>query len=236
MTVPIPPVDGQAPPTDPPANPGDSSAPTTPPAAPTPQPSAPTPQAPANPEDDSALSELPSWAQKHIKDLRKESGDYRTKFNDASTKLTEIERAALTESERTKLDLQNLQTSVLPEKDQQIRELQVQIAATQQNVVDPEAVVKFLDWSKVDAGMSVNDAINELLEAKPYLKAQAVTPPPATPTAPPSSSSPASPAGGTGTAARFTQSQLGSMSTAEYETNRDAIYEAMRDGRVDYDK
>jgi hypothetical protein len=234
MTVPIPPDTSQVPVSDPPASPGDSSAPTTPPAAP-PQ-TSPTPPADLDLADDSALKSLPEKVQKYIKDLRKENGDYRTKYQDATTKLTEIERANMTEAERVKADLSDLQTNVLPTKDQQIRELQVQIAASNKGVVDPEAVVKFLDWSKVDAGMTVNDAINELLEAKPYLKAQATAPPPATPTSPPSSSSPAAPASPTGTAVRFTQSQLQSMSTSEYEKNRTAIIEAMNEGRVDYDK
>jgi hypothetical protein len=174
--------------------------------------------------------------QKYIRDLRRENGDYRTKYQDATTKLTEIERANMTEAERVKADLENLQTNVLPTKDQQIRELQVQIAASAKGVVDPEAVVKFLDWSKVDSGTSVNQAIDDLLAAKPYLKASQPAATPPAPTAPPSSSSPAAPAGGGGTAARYTQSQLNSMSQAEFEKNRSAIFEAMADGRVDYDK
>lgn len=224
---------GQAP--EAPANPGDPQTPVTPPEQAPATPTTP-PADPAPTSQEQSIDDLPKWAQDQIKELRRGEANYRTKYQEASTKLTELERAALTEQERIQYDLKTLQETVLPEKDQTIRQLQVQVAAQKQGVVDPEAVVSLLDWSKVGDGTSIDAAINELLERKPYLKAPATQPTTPPPAAPPSQTSPASPgSGGSATQATYTVSQLQSMSAAEYERNRDSIQAALKAGLVKKD-
>lgn len=181
--------------------------------------------------DESAWTGMPKW----VRDLRSEAAARRVEANTLKEKVDTYEREKLTDLEKLQADIRKLNEDVLPEKDKTIRQLQVQVAAAQSGVVDPDAVVQLLDWSKVDGGMSINDAINDLLESKPYLKATAQTTPlptPTTPTTPPSTTAPGAPGTPTTQAQSFTQQQIANMSEGEYEANREAIFAALTSGRL----
>lgn len=181
--------------------------------------------------DDSAWTGMPKW----VRDLRAENAARRVEANTFKEKVDAYEREKLTDLEKLQADIKKYTDEVLPEKDKTIRQLQVQVAAAQSGVVDPDAVVQLLDWSKVDSGMSINDAINDLLESKPYLRATAPTstpPTPTTPTTPPSTTAPGAPGTPTTQPQSFTRQQIESMSEGEYEANREAIFAALNSGRL----
>lgn len=182
-------------------------------------------------DNDDAWSALPKW----VRDLRAENASRRVENKTLAEQVEEFQRSQMSELELLKADVTKFRDDVIPSKDREIRQLQVQVAAASAGAVDTDAVVQLLDWSKVDAGTSINDAISELLEAKPYLKATtppAPTPPP-TPTSPPSTTRTAAPGNGENNGNTvFTKEQLQSMTLAEYEKNRDKIHEAMRNNRL----
>jgi hypothetical protein len=116
---------------------------------------------------------LPKW----IRDIRSEAANRRTKLREVEQerdtikgKLGEYEQAQMTELERAQTELKRLRDEDLPGKDRRIRELEVQVAASQLGIVDPEAAEKLLDWTEVAAGKPVEQALKDLLEKKPWLK------------------------------------------------------------------
>lgn len=235
-------------------NPGQEPTPTpTPGASATPVVTQTTPEAPTAPttpntqttlpdrmpdvDNDAAWKDLPPWVRNDIKALRTEAAGYRVKHNEAQAKLDEIERASLSEQERLKADVEKFQTKVIPEKDQQIRELQVQVLAGTKNVVDTDVVVALLDWEKVNSGtLSLSEALDALLEQKSFLKKpDATTSTSTTSTAATASTSSSTNPGTQNTSLpTFTQSQIAGMTPAEMTANSAAIKQAMADGRVDF--
>lgn len=229
---------GQEPGTTPQTTPGETPVTTpTAPTTPTPLANPPAPTTPSAPNQMPDLNDDAAWAgqPKWIRDLRSEAAARRVEANDLKTKVETYEREKLSDVEKLQADVKKFNDEILPDKERTIRQLQVQVAAAQSGVVDPEAVVQLLDWSKVDKGMSINDAINDLLESKPYLKATAQTTPlptPTTPTTPPSTTAPGAPGTPTTQAQSFTQQQIANMSEGEYEANREAIFAALTSGRL----
>lgn len=223
-----------------PGTPGTSSGTETPPTTPpqTPPPATPPlatppslPDSMPDLESDDAWGNLPKW----VRELRNENASRRVEAKSLQDKVDEFERAQMTELQAAQADAEKFKNE-LTSKDTKIRELQVQVAASSAGVVDTEAVVRLLDWSKVDAGQSINEAITDLLEAKPYLKATTATPPTAPdpkPTTPPSTTATGSPGNGDNNGpAVFTRKQLDAMTSEEYEKNRDKIMEALSQGRI----
>ena len=181
-------------------------------------------------ENDEAWNDLPKW----VRTLRSENADRRVENRRLSEENEGYKRAQMSELDNLKLDVENFQKEI-SSRDSEIRQLQVQITASNAGVVDTDAVVRLLDWSKVDSGQSINDAISDLLEAKPYLKAQ-TTPPPTTPpmpTSPPSTTASGSPGNGDNNSLPvFTREQIGAMSPDEYNKNREGIMNALQNNRI----
>jgi hypothetical protein len=166
-----------------------------------------------------------------VADLRKEAGDNRVKAKDAQDKLDALESAKLTDEQRTQAELKKLREETVPALELTNRMLTVQVAAVALDIVDPDAAAKLIDWDAVNAGATVEDALKALVVAKPYLlKTPAQAAPPSA-VVPPSVTSPAA-ATSAGVPLSFTKEALGKMTPAEYETNRSAIHDALRAGRV----
>lgn len=126
-----------------------------------------------NLEDDSSWDELPSWVRK----LRNENARRRTKEDELSSQLTEVqqkltqlETVNLSEDQKELVRLKKLESDIVPALEAEKRKLLVQIRANELGVVDSEAVVALLDWKRVDKGEDVEKVLKELLDAKPYLK------------------------------------------------------------------
>ena len=210
---------GLAPVGDPPVDPV-VTPPATPPVVPPAPPPATPPEKPAL-----TLEEL----TKMVADLRKEAGDNRVKAKDAQDKLDALESAKLTDEQRTQAELKKLREETVPALELTNRTLTVQVAAVALNIVDPDAAAKLIDWDAVNAGATVEDALKALVVAKPYLLK--TTTQVTAPVVPPSVTSPAA-ATSAGVPLSFTKEALGKMTPAQYETNRDAIHDALRAGRV----
>lgn len=188
--------------------------------------------------DAQAWNGMPPW----IKALRTEAAGNRVKANTLQQKVDELEREKMSEQQRLQADYDKLKSEVIPEKDQEIRKLQVQIKAGEKGVVDTETVVALLDWSSIGSETNAVDAaIEQLLERKPFLKAnaaQASSQPTQQVTAngaqasSTSATAPNTQENG-GATPSFTRSQLESMSLAEYEAKQEQIDAALVAGKVD---
>ena len=120
------------------------------------------------------------------KTRREERGkfsDYGT-LKERAAKADELEQAQLTEKERLEARVEQAEKQAQA-ADQRIAEAlistAIQVQAGQMGVVDPEAASLLIDRSNVrysaEAGVSgVEDALTQLLENKPYLKATNRTP------------------------------------------------------------
>jgi len=160
----------------------------------------------------------------YIKQLRQEAANYRKKLREAEQLLTErdtqfqAERAAIekkvSETERKLIDAERAHK-------ERVIEYEAKLLAVQRGVVDPDAAYKLLDLAKVGLGddgkpVGLDDALNELIKAKPYLLSRTGAPAPA-------AGNP--PRMGTITAAQLRDRKF-------YEEHRDEIMQAMREGRI----
>lgn len=198
--------------------------------------STPTTTAPASPTA-TEVSQLPEWAQNLIASTRSEAARFRTQNADLQSKVDAANREKMTDMERLQADIAAYKDRIVPEKDQEIRKLQVQVIAGTKGAVDTDAVVALLDWKAVEAGTSISDAVDQLLSTKTYLKANTVTTTPTTTTTATgesSTTSAAAPGSGETTQPTFTKSQIENMTAAEKERNMKAIDAAMESGRVDW--
>ena len=183
-----------------PANPPAGPAATTPPANPeTPAGPAETRNAspsPANPATPALPTQMPdldneaAWEgfPKWIRELRQENARRRTENTTLTQKVTDLEREKMSEADRLKADFEAATKTTIPDLQKQVRTLTVQLTAQGMGIVDPEAATTFLDWTAIDQGTSVEDALNQLVEKRPWLKGAVTTTPAA------STSSPANPA------------------------------------------
>lgn len=165
-----------------------------------------------------------------IAKLREEAKEATKRLKAFDAERQQAEEAKLSEAERqTKriADLERQQAERERAAQERILRYEVQLAAQQHGLVDPDAAVKLLDWGRVeydDAGQPTNlsTLLKDLVKTKPYLAAQPATGPAA---------SPANPARQTPSASRtFTVSQLRDFRF--YEANKAEIQQAMREGRV----
>jgi hypothetical protein len=146
----------------------------------------------------------------------------------------EAEQAKKAEDEaKKKGDYEKL----LSDKDAKIADLESQVsttrlngaierAATKAGAVDTETILALVDKSKIkveDNGTltGVDEAIKELLEAKPFLKGDGT---------PPTLGAPSNPGNGATTAKRFTMSQI--QDTEFYRANKADIQAAQRAGTI----
>ncbi len=223
-------IDGQVPsPTPAPGEPVSTPSPDPNP-APTPTPGDPSPT--PNPEPR-------VFDENYVKGLRTEAANYRTKAGEWQQKAETLEREKMSDTQKLTTDLEKYKTDTVPTLTSENRALRVQVAAHKLGIVDPDAASRLLDWSKIEAGSSVEDVLSELATARPWLKpapATTTVPPVQTPQTPaPQITSPANPPVDA-TTPSFTGSQLRAMSQAEMSANFDAVQQAMAAGRVDYAK
>ncbi len=133
----------------------------------------------------------PTYTQEQVNQMmgktrREERGkfaDYGT-LKERAAKADELEQAQLTEKERLEARVEQAEKQAQA-ADQRIAETlistAIQVQAGQMGVVDPEAASLLIDRSNVrysaeDGVSGVEDALTQLLENKPYLKATNRTP------------------------------------------------------------
>ena len=133
----------------------------------------------------------PTYTQEQVNQMMgKTRREERGKFSDYGTlkeraaKADELEQAQLTEKERLEARVEQAEKQAQA-ADQRIAEAlistAIQVQAGQMGVVDPEAASLLIDRSNVrysaeDGVSGVEDALTQLLENKPYLKATNRTP------------------------------------------------------------
>lgn len=225
--------------------------------APTPEPGAPAPLPGENPTPGAPVVTPPvpptppvetpkTYDEAYVEGLRREAAKYRTEKNTAETALTELQRSQMTEAQKAADDLARLQTVTVPDLQRQNQVLMVQVAASKLGIVDPEVASMLVDWNAVNAGTSIGDALNQVLEARPYLKqtgapastSTSVVPPivpPIAPVVPSSQSSPATPPT-SNTPRMYTKSELTKMTAAEMAPILADVNAAAEAGRIDYTK
>ena len=160
----------------------------------------------------------------YVQKLRKEAAEYRKRLRELEKALKEKEEAELSEQERLQRRVAEYEARLADlERERQERTLQyeVKLRASQMGIVDPEAAWRLLDLSAIEFdedGMPVNieDALQELVKSKPYLRTQAAP-----------SVSPTNPSRRTQV---FTRSQL--RDPKFFREHRDEIMAAMREGRI----
>jgi hypothetical protein len=194
-----------------------------------------TPETPVTPSP-ATTSDPQVFDLAYVQGLRTEAAGYRVKNKELQDKLDAIALAEMTELERVKTLHQKAETETIPGLQAQLRTLQVENAAVKMGIVDPEVAAKFIDWTKVDGGSTVEAELVALLEAKPYLKGTApaptVAPTTPAPTAPVSQSNPAVPSAHQGKKT-YTKSQLDAMSIEQTQAEMDDIMYALKNGLVD---
>jgi len=164
----------------------------------------------------------------YVRKLRAEAADYRKRLRELEGKVRADEEAKLTEQERLQKRLAELERK---EADYQMAlqartlEYEVKLHASRLGVVDPEAAYRLLDLKQIEFDedgkpTNVEKAIKELVAKKPYLVSSAGAVP-----------SPAYPAQGRISGQQvFTRSQL--RDPKFFAANREAIMQAMREGRI----
>jgi len=124
--------------------------------------------------------------EKQAKDLERQNRDQTKRIQEFEAREKEAEMAKLSEQERLSKQLAERDAELIRVRhDHQDRtnRYEVQLHAAKLGLVDPEAAVKLLDWGSIDYAadgkpQNVEAALNELVEAKPWLKAVQETPKP----------------------------------------------------------
>ena len=110
--------------------------------------------------------------------------DY-TQLKERAAKADELEQAQLTESERLSqraIEAEKTASDAHTKMTDALISSEVRVRAVQLGIVDPEVAYVLMDKSNVnysnDQGVTgIDDALNQLLEEKPYLKGGAVRTP-----------------------------------------------------------
>lgn len=114
---------------------------------------------------------------KEIKDLRKEAAGWRNKLRQAEEAEQARQRSEMTELERIKADLEaerQARTQAEQRQREQLVRTQVIAAAARQGFTDPDDAIRMLDTSGLEADESgkidgLDNALQQLAKAKPYL-------------------------------------------------------------------
>lgn len=184
-------------------------------------------QAVAQQSDTQAVEEQERFDADYVRKLRAEAADYRKRLRELEGKVKAEEEAKLTEQEKLQKRLAELERKEA--EYQQILqartlEYEVKLQASRLGVVDPEAAYRLLDVKQIefdDDGKPTNleKVLKELVAQKPYLVVSGGTP------------SPTNPAQGRVSGQQvFTRSQL--RDPKFFAANREAIMQAMREGRI----
>ena len=173
----------------------------------------------------------------YVRGLRTENANHRIKNKELQDQLDEYQRKERSELENLQADLGKYRGDMDNLK-RENQKLSVQVEAAKLGIVDPEAAALLLDWTAIENGAPVNEALANLLDTRPWLKkAEASAPAPTTPPAPvtpPAPTTPTSPANPSHEGKkRFTKSELEKMTTKEAAAQIDDINYAMSNGLVD---
>jgi small-conductance mechanosensitive channel len=163
----------------------------------------------------------------YVRKLRAEAAEYRKRLRELEGRVKAEEEAKMTEQERLQKRLAELERKEA-EYQQVLQartlEYEVKLQASKLGVVDPDAAYRLLDVKQIefdDDGKPTNieKALKDLVAKKPYLVASGGVP------------SPTNPAQGRISGQQvFTRSQL--RDPKFFASNRDAIMQAMREGRI----
>ncbi|HZT61000.1 MAG TPA: hypothetical protein VFA21_20515 [Pyrinomonadaceae bacterium] len=173
-----------------------------------------TPQTPAVEGDDQTLS------LEEARKLRRENQTLRTRATTAEGKVKEFETAQLSESDRLKKEADDARREADAAK-REARNDRIAAVAARLKFADPEDARHFV----ADDADDIEAALKDVLKKKPYLAASDATAQTrATPT------SPTSPARSATNSVTFTKAQIADRKF--WTENRDAIMQAMREGRI----
>ncbi len=178
-------------------------------------------------QSEAQTAEEERFDTEYVRKLRAEAADYRKRLRELEGKVKANEEAKLTEQERLQKRLAELERKEMEyQMTLQARtlEYEVKLHAARLGVVDPEAAYRLLDLKQIefdDDGkpLNIEKVLKELVAKKSYLVSSSSSP------------SPANPAQGRVSGQQvFTRSQL--RDPTFYAANRDAILQAMREGRI----
>ena len=190
--------------------------------------------APANGATDQAANADRTFTQSELEAIlgdrlareRSKFADYDS-LKDKAGKLDQLEAERLSDIEKaTRAATEAAERARIAEEQLRSERLRnaVYSEAVKAGAVDPDAVFALLDKGALlndeGAPQGVGDAITALIDAKPYLRAQAPKP----------KGDIGAGARGAPTAGTYTRAQLRDHDF--FEANRDAIFAALRDGRV----
>lgn len=159
--------------------------------------------------------------------LKAEAAEYRKRLRELESKVKADEDAKMTEQERLQkrlAELERKETEYQMALQARTLEYEVKLHAARLGVVDPEAAYRLLDLKQIEFdedGKPVNleKVMKDLIAKKTYLVGQQ------------SAVSPTNPAQGRVSGQQvFTRSQL--RDPKFFAANRDAIMQAMREGRI----
>jgi len=177
--------------------------------------------------DTQAVEEQERFDADYVRKLRAEAAEYRRRLREFENRVKAEEEAKMTEQEKLQKRLAELEREKTEYKQllqARTLEYEVKLQASRLGVVDPDAAYRLLDLKRIefdDDGKPTNleKALKELVAQKPYLVASGGMP------------SPTNPAQGRISGQQvFTRSQLRDQKF--FATNRDAIMQAMREGRI----
>ena len=159
----------------------------------------------------------------YVQKIRREAAEYRKRLRELEKALKEKEEAELSEQEKLRRRVAEYEARLAElERERQERTLQyeVKLRAAAMGIVDPDAAWRLLDLAAIEfdedgTPTNIDEALQALVQAKPYLKGQ--TAPPMAPTNPPRGK-------------RLTLEDIKRMSPEEINKNWDAVQEVLRGG------
>ncbi len=109
----------------------------------------------------------------YVRKLRAEAAEYRKRLRELEQKAQEQENAKLSETERLQKRLAELER----ERQERTLKYETMLAASRLGIVDPDAAYRLLDVASIEIAedgtpKNLEDALFELVKAKPYLVAQ----------------------------------------------------------------
>jgi small-conductance mechanosensitive channel len=174
-----------------------------------------------------AVEEQERFDTEYVRKLRAEAADYRKRLRELESKVKAEEEAKMTEQERLQkrlAELERKETEYQMTLQARTLEYEVKMHATRLGVVDPDAAYRLLDLKQIefdDDGkpLNIEKVLKELVAKKSYLVSSNSSP------------SPTNPAQGRVSGQQvFTRSQL--RDPKFFAANREAILQAMREGRI----
>lgn len=178
-------------------------------------------------QSEAQAAEEERFDAEYVRKLRAEAAEHRKRLRELEGKVKADEEAKMTEQEKLQkrlAELERKETEYQQALQARTLEYEVKLHAARLGVVDPEAAYRLLDLKQIEFdedGKPVNleKVMKDLIAKKTYLVGQQ------------SAVSPTNPAQGRVSGQQvFTRSQL--RDPKFFAANRDAIMQAMREGRI----